>query len=131
MAQGLFREFLKKKGIDGIEVSSGGISAFAGDEATAGAVRAAKRLGADISDHRSRAVNTLMLDESDLIVCMTKGHYDALQQYVGEDRLYILSQGVPDPFGGDDECYKSCAEKIIGGFEKLLEQIGRSGICSK
>ena len=122
MAEGRFRVLLKKKGTRGVACSSAGIGAFAGDEAQPNAVAAAAELGADITAHRSRPYRPEMAGETDLFVCMTPVHAVMLAD-VPDEKKVILAGGVPDPYGGDMEEYRVCAQKIASGLEVLFEEL--------
>ncbi len=121
MAEGIMKAIAEKRKLD-ITAESAGISAFSGDEVTQNAIKAAKLFGADISSHRARRLNSYMLDEADLVVCMTQGHKNALAPYVTEEKLYVFGN-IPDPFGGDENVYIHCAEKISTEAEKLIEKL--------
>lgn len=123
MAEGLFRNFLKEKNIEGIECLSAGLGAFPGDEVSGNAVKAAGEKGADISSHRSRPLSMLLADRTDLFVCMTQSLAFAVKGALPEAKVTVLSGGIPDPFGGDLDVYRECVNKIIGGFGDILKLI--------
>lgn len=122
MAEGLMKKLLCDRGIDGIEVSSAGLAAYPGDEASEKSVNAAQKYGVDISDHRSRRVNQYML-ENGIFVCMTASHAEALKPYIEPNRLFILGNGIADPYGGTQEIYDLCAEEINSALPELLYNI--------
>ncbi len=122
LAEGLMKKLLSDRGIDGIEVSSAGLAAYPGDEVSEKSVKAAKKYGVDISDHRSRRINRYML-ESGVFVCMTAFHAQALVPYVDSNRLFVMGEGIPDPYGGTQEEYDRCAEKINGALSTVLRDI--------
>ena len=122
MAEGLFRELLKKNRTQGVVCSSAGINAFAGDEAQPNAVAAAAELGADISAHRSRPYHPRMAGDTDLFVCMTPVHAMMLTD-VPDEKKIILAGGIPDPYGGELEEYRACAQKIAAGLVVLFEEL--------
>ncbi len=116
------KKLLSDRGIEGIEVSSAGLAAYPGDEVSEKSVNAAKKYGVDISAHRSRRVNQYML-ESGIFVCMTASHAEALKPYLTENRLFILGNGIEDPYGGTQEVYDRCAEEINSALPELLCRI--------
>ncbi|MCR5782062.1 MAG: low molecular weight phosphatase family protein [Clostridia bacterium] len=120
MAEGIFRELLREKGILDVECSSCGLYAGLHSPATGRAVRAAKAYGADISGHKSCPVSKYLLDRSDLIVCLTDSHkYYLTDRYcVPEEKLRALD--IADPYEGDDEEYAQCASEIHDALQKLL-----------
>ena len=122
MAEGLMKKLLCDRGIDGIEVTSAGLAAYPGDEVSEKSVNAAKKYGVDISSHRSRRVSEYML-ESGVFVCMTAAHAEVLKPYLTENRLFILGNGIADPYGGTQEIYNLCAEEINSALPELLGNI--------
>lgn len=122
MAEGLMKKLLCDRGIDGIEISSAGLAAYPGDEVSEKSVNAAQKYGVDISDHRSRRVNQYML-ENGIFVCMTASHAEALKPYIEANRLFILGNGIADPYGGTQEIYDLCAEEINSALPELLHKI--------
>lgn len=126
MAEGIFKRLLKERGIEGVECSSAGLFAMTGDEATPNAVRAAEIFGADISSHRARRITSYILDETDKFICMTNEHAASLSLYVPAEKLIVLDEGIPDPYGGDAEIYMLCANRIksalVGQFEEIIAE---------
>ncbi len=119
LAEGLMKKLLGDRGIDGIEVSSAGLAAYPGDEVSEKSVKAAANYGVDISSHRSRRISEYMLT-SGIFVCMTASHAAALEPYIDENRLFILGNGIADPYGGTQDIYDSCAEEINSALPTLL-----------
>lgn len=110
----------------GIDACSAGLAACPGDPATPQAVRAARRHGADLSDHRARTVDGDLMARAEQVWVMTPGHYDALAfrfpRYAG--KISVLEPPVPDPYGGDDAVYEAC-------MKGLSLAMTRAGIIGK
>ena len=123
MADGIFKELLRGKDITDVESGSAGLSAFPGMPATDNAVRAAAELGADISGHRASSVTQYLLDSADFFICMTHAHADTLLEYLPSEKVTVLGEGVPDPYGGDLEDYRTCALTIKKELVKLINRI--------
>lgn len=119
MASAILNKTANEKKLD-IKASSAGLAAFSGDEASENAVRALAEIGIDLSSHRSRPVNRYILDESDYIIGMSPSHLRALAPFTDADKLLTLSDGIPDPYGGDLEAYRLTRDKIRSGIESLL-----------
>lgn len=119
MAEGLFKKYLYEKSIDDIDVSSAGISAFAGDSVSENSVIAAKEYGVDISSHRSKPINHYLFTNNTFFVCMTDSHKQFLSKFVDERKIYVLN--VSDPYGGDLSVYKKCAAEIQSKFDDLFD----------
>ncbi len=123
MAEGLFRKIVSEKKIENVECSSAGLFAMTGDEVTQNSVEACERFGVDISSHRARRITAYILDETDKFVCMTKDHAASLSLYVPSDKILVLGDGVPDPFGGDIETYMICANAIRTALCEQFDEI--------
>lgn len=117
MAEGIFRTFIEKnKKLKNINVSSAGLMATNGENVSDNAVIACKEYNADISEHKSKQITPEMLDNTDLFVCMTMSHAQALMNgNVPQNMIYVLN--VSDPYGGDIATYKECCKQI---YEQLL-----------
>ena len=122
MAEGLFRVLADKYGLHDVECTSCGLSTLTGMPVTDYAVEAAAAYGADISTHRSRPITEYMLSEGDLFVCMTKAHADMLAPYLPAEKLRVLGDGIPDPFGGTREDYQNCAAAIYAALESEIQK---------
>ena len=123
MAEGMFKKILADKEISGIECSSAGLFAMTGDEVTPNSVKACERFGVDISAHRARRINEYILDETDKFVCMTNDHAASLSLYVPNEKIVVLGDGIPDPYGGDIERYMICANSIRTALSEQFEEI--------
>lgn len=122
MAEGICKKLISDRKIENITCRSCGLSAYTGDSASQNAVLAAAELGADISAHRATAVSRYILDETDIAVCMTRHHKEALAAYFEpECRIFVPDGGVPDPYGGSLEEYTECAEKLKAYISRLLD----------
>lgn len=126
LAEGLFKDKLQKLNIDGVEVTSAGLAAFAGDEVSVNSVNAAKNYGVDISAHRARPLSPYELEDS-LIFCLGASHYNALAPFVDKDRLFIMGKGISDPYGGTQEIYDRCAEEICQALDGVLKTVIQFG----
>ncbi|MBR5273336.1 MAG: low molecular weight protein arginine phosphatase [Clostridia bacterium] len=122
MAQALFDTMLKQKNIDGVSCDSAGLSAFDGEAASENSIEAMNELGIDITSHRSKTVTRDLLDETDLIVCLSKGHFDILRNFVDEKKLKILGSGITDPFGMRYSEYVRTRDEIETALRQLLEE---------
>lgn len=134
MAAGLLAHMLAEPRGMSYTVTSGGIAAFAGDEASHYAKRALHTRGIDLCKHRSRRVQPPMMEQADLILCMTTAHRNTLRGAFPDMQGKIFTLGeyagegldVPDPFGGDMQVYERTAvilEELCGlTARRLFEQ---------
>ncbi len=111
------------KKAENIECSSAGLFAMTGDEVSANSVKACERFGVDISSHRARRITSYILDETDKFVCMTNDHAASLSLYVPSEKVIVLGNGIPDPYGGNIETYMICANSIKNALENQFNEI--------
>ena len=130
LAEALLRLEAGRRHVD-IAASSAGTFAATGAPASAHSIMAAGRRGADLSSHRSRGLNSDMLEEADLVLAMTPSHLGAVRSgHVGElnDGLVtdylpgdhpMRSAPVADPFGGTADQYEEVVvllEQCVAGL---------------
>ncbi len=118
MAEGIFRNLCPD-----YEVYSAGLNTVFGMNVSENAVIAAKKYGADISSHVSRPLSKELMMASDLFVCLSHSHAMQLIPIVGKGKVYVLGNGISDPYGGSAEVYEKCAEEIYEGLLKLREDL--------
>lgn len=123
MAEGLFADLIRKWKIEVIRCESAGLAAFPGDAPSENAVKAAKEMGVDISSHRSRQLSMPLAELTDLFVCMTPEHEEIIKSAIPDAKTTVLSGGVSDPYCGDIWTYRKCVDKILDGFQDLVNEI--------
>ena len=77
MGEVIARDLLARRSIPGI-VQSAGTAAIEGMPATDGAVMTVRRMGLDLSEHRSASVTPELVAGADLVVAMERQHLQAL-----------------------------------------------------
>lgn len=122
MAEAVARRELETLGWRHVEVESAGVAAVDGMPASAGAVRAARARGLDLSGHRTRRLTATEVEEADLVLAMSSGHLRRVAELGGRGRAHLLADfahgeegaggEVPDPFGGDDAVYEETLEVL-------------------
>ena len=122
VAEAVMNKKAFEHGLD-IVSESAGLQAFSGDEANEYSVKAAGRLGVDISGYRSRKFSPYMAEEYDLFVVMSEKQKKALAEIVPQEKIHILSDGIADPCGENEEAYCECAEKISEGIDRLITEL--------
>ncbi|NLK72852.1 MAG: low molecular weight protein arginine phosphatase [Clostridiales bacterium] len=135
MAEGIFRKLAGEKNLE-IEILSAGIFASDGMRASDEAVKAAAEQGVNISKHVSQSITHEILRDADLVLTMTNGHKQLLQQKTPEfkDKIFTLKEynsrnslkddvDIDDPFGKGLTAYRSCMEELDKEICKLLEGI--------
>lgn len=120
MAEAIARA--RTAGTGDVRFESAGLYALDGAPATGHAVEEARRMGADASGHRARAVTRRIVADADEIYVMTADHERALLRIVPEaaGRVRLLDpQGrdVEDPYGGTADDYHAACAHIAGALE--------------
>ncbi len=114
------------KNITGEDAKSCGLSATEGAKASDNSVTAMSKYGIDISGHKARQINLLMLEEAKMVITMTEAHKAMLLYSVPkyEEKIMTIYEwagkegDVSDPFGGNVEVYDKCAKEL----EELIRE---------
>lgn len=131
MAEGLLNKLLKERNRSDVEVISAGVSALIGLPATEETLSLLSKEGIDMSAHRAKRIDNIMLKSSDLILAMEEiqeSYILGLAPAV-KNRLYLLKEfakiqdidlRINDPIGQGRDYYekifysiKECVEKIV------------------
>ena len=118
MAEAIFKSKTKEYE-NYCNVLSCGLGAMPGDTASDGAVKAMADRGIDITSHRARQINRYLIEEADYIFCMGLSHYNALRPFA-ENKVYLLGNGISDPYGGNSDVYTKCADEIEKEINNIL-----------
>lgn len=142
MAQAIAQQSVGRRGWDGLEIRSAGVSALSGGAASEGARVAAESHGLALDGHRSVQLDTELVTWASLVLTMGPDHADAAEALGGQGKVWMLSAfsdggeqargpGVPDPFGGDDQAYRECLEALDGLVEGALGRIDAEFLSPK
>ncbi len=105
---------------------SAGLMAHPGQPASAEAVKVVRPMGVDLDGHRSRRVTLEMINEADVIYCMTDAHRGALLGTAphAADRIFRLDpdRDVCDPIGAVVQIYEAVAEQIRTSLEQRMKE---------
>ena len=132
MAEGLFREMLRKENISSVtEVSSAGINAIPHQLASLNSIEAISEKGVDLEPHVSQMLTMDLVESFDLILTMTQSHKQSilgsvpwLDKKVFTLKEYVEQSGdISDPFGGTLEIYKESLKDIESSLKLLIEKI--------
>lgn len=82
--------------------------------------------------HTSQPVTPKLIEESDLIITMTKEHKDILSAYVPPQKLYCMDDithegDVCDPFGRDMSAYEEVRAQLERAADKIIAFIASCG----
>lgn len=132
MAEGLARHLLAQGLLEGDrkwQIQSAGAWASLGSPATPEAIDAMRRLGVDISTHRSQPLTRDLIDWAAVIFAMSQTHLDqvlALDPHA-RDKVRRLDPevDVEDPIGRSQEVYDQTARTIRRLLEARLKELAR------
>lgn len=114
MAEGVFKS-LTEDYKDYLNIESRGLSCIPGAPPSDNAVIVLKEKGIDIKGHKAQDLSNNDIDKANKIVAMSLDHYYALFP-VCKNKLYLLGDGIEDPFLKDEDGYRTC----LGEIEKAL-----------
>ena len=132
MAEAVLREIVQEAGIEDVTASSAGVYAAEGEPASYGALQAMDRIGADLSGHRATQLTRGQIESADLILCMGASHLRAVTSLCPEaaKKAFLLmdfacgaKEDIPDPFGGDEEVYAACADRLCLAVAAVLARL--------
>lgn len=125
MAEG----YLRSKKLDGITVISRGLASD-GSPVSLNSKTAMAEVGIDISGHISRQITDRDIKNADKIICLSPSHRAVLLSAgVPQEKLYILGNGISDPFGGDITVYRRCRDEIFAAIDELQKDGFFGNIC--
>ncbi len=113
------------------QVASAGVAARNGDRASPHSVTALKKVGLDISDHRSRGLTPELLSQASAVFVMTESHRAIIQAMFEPmpQNIYLLREFMPpeadkqiaDPYGGPLPLYEQCRDEIVEAIPSVLK----------
>jgi len=116
-----------------IKVISAGVSSHPGETVSENSVIALKKVGLDISSHRSQPLTQRMLDEAAMVLCMTEAHRSMIQVQASPPpkNLFLFREfmppgadrEIPDPYGGPLKVYEAARDEMVEAIPSLVEFI--------
>lgn len=113
-----------------LEVVSAGVAAGYGDPASENSVAALRKVGLDLSEHKSQPLTQELLDRAFAVFGMTDSHLDILRHYFAQlpERVHLLRDflddgehnQIPDPFGQDFDAYKACLDSMVEAIPSVV-----------
>jgi protein-tyrosine-phosphatase len=138
MAAALAASMFARENIN-VAVSSAGVSAFAGSSASKNAILAMELEKLDLTAHKSQSVLPELLENTALVLPMTRTHLSHVKAACPKANAYTLGEfagslmDISDPFGGNLDEYKTCAAQIKKLLEACLDRFkeGQGVFCGK
>ena len=132
MAEGLLAHALAAQPapLRDLRVLSAGVATRAGEPVSENSVVALRKVGIDISGHRSRVLSQPLLDDALAVFCMTESHRALIRMQATPPpaRLHLFRELLPpparleigDPYGGSLKLYESCRDEMVEAIPGLL-----------
>ena len=135
MAEALLRHALaaEPEPLKSLRVTSAGVSGWSGISITSHSSDVLKKVGLDMSQHKSRALDPVTLSRAVLILCMTESHRRAIKMDFPETKAPILlmrellpppaNPEVPDPYGSDLKTYEDTRDAIVEAIPSIVNYL--------
>jgi protein-tyrosine-phosphatase len=123
---------LKNRNLSGVEVKSAGIFAVDGSEASPNAKKVLDEQAIK-HNHQASMLTESLVNWSDYILTMTRGHKSSILSMYPESRAKVFtikefsakagSQDVSDPFGGNMEVYRETFQELQELMDKVVQRL--------
>jgi len=135
MAEGLLAHALaaEEGPLKQLTVVSAGVAARPGEYVSENSVIALKKVGIDISAHRSRPLTQDMLDSALLVLCMTESHRSLIELQASPVPAHLhlfrdflpdgASREIADPFGGPLKLYEASRDEMVEAIPSIVAQL--------
>lgn len=124
MAEFILKNKIKLAGLKGVRVKSAGLMANDGDKISKNSALALKGLGVKCTGFKARQATPEMLNQSDLIVCMTDEHKMYLRGFNNVITVKaLIGKDVLDPYGQDLSAYVKTSHQIEDACSVILDKI--------
>jgi len=116
---------------DGWKISSAGLATLDGLPPSAEAVNALQEMEIDLSGHQSTLLTRQLVDDAELLVVMTRSHWESIVQSLPEvaEKVRLLTSfgtdggsiaDISDPVGGPIEVYRRTRDQIDSALADLI-----------
>lgn len=116
-----------------LKVISAGVAARAGESISENSVYALKKVGLNVSHHRSQPLTQEMLDDALAVLCMTESHRALImvQADPAPKNVFLFREFVPnsadpeiaDPYGGPVKVYEAARDEMVESIPSLVEHL--------
>ena len=128
MAEAIFNHLSLQSGKEHFS-SSAGVSVFMPQPLSKKSSVALNKIGINDFHHISHSLDSLDIENCDLVLTMTSSHKFAVKNafpkhknkvYTLKEKAYGLDSDIADPYGMEQDVYDSCAQEIKNAIERLL-----------
>lgn len=125
LAQAILQEKVDRENLD-FEVDSAGVSCGYGEPMSDSAEAIIKSMGTSFT-HTSQPVTAKLVENSDMVIAMTRGHKAYLQGLVDEKKLFCIDDithngDIADPYGRDMQTYKAVEKQLREAMDAIVEK---------
>ncbi len=125
MAEIILKNKIKTLGITGVRVSSAGLSTQDGLKMSKNSFEALKLMGYKGYSFKSKQITVDLIKKSDLIICMTGSHKQALSSF---NNVYTVDEltgvgEIIDPYGGNINVYIKTSHQLEDACNVITEKI--------
>jgi protein-tyrosine-phosphatase len=116
-----------------LKVISAGVAARPGESVSENSVIALKKVGIDLSQHRSQPLTQQMLDDALAVICMTESHRAMIQVQADPvpRNLFLFREFMPgavereigDPYGGPLRVYEAARDEMVESIPALVAHL--------
>ncbi len=111
----------------GYIVTSAGVAAMPGIQASAEAVKVCSDQGISLATHQSALLTAQDVADSDYIFVMSRGHLNSILSYFpqAENKCFLLDENgdIADPIGQSVEVYQRCFKQIEQAISRRVSEI--------
>ena len=129
MAEAIAADFALRENID-VRVTSAGMSALEGHEATELTRAALADIGLAIDDHRARQMTRELVASAALVIAATSRQRNDLHYFFKDDRSKIVSFNdltglgdLTDPYGSGPEAFSKIAKLLQQGMAAIFSAL--------
>ncbi len=133
MAAALINHALQAQGepLRSLRAISAGVAARDGEPVSENSVMALRKVGLDISRHRSQELTQELIDRALVVFCMTEAHRAAILRHAHPtpDNIYLFREFMPagsvveiaDPYGCALSEYEASRDEMVEAIPSLME----------
>ncbi len=132
MAGALAKRIASERGLDDVEITSAGTSAWEGAPASDGSLLVGLERGLDLGDHRAHQLTRAMVQDADVILAMGPHHLERIDAFGGGRKAHLLTsfashgkfeRGISDPIGGELDVYRSTIDELDREIRRAFDRI--------
>lgn len=116
-----------------IKVISAGVAARMGESVSENSVQVLRKVGLDISQHRSQPLTQEMIDGAFAVICMTESHRAMIQVQADPvpRNLFLfreflsgnVDKEIGDPYGGPLRVYEAARDEMVESIPSLVAKL--------